>query len=166
MVVTGNKRMQQRPLKDMVDALRAHGCKIDYLAGDGCPPVRIHSCGLSGGTITMSATISSQFVSGILLASPLGQVDISLLQHKHTHTHALTHTHSLCLSLSHTHTYIHTHTHAHTNMHTHSLSLSLSLSFSLSLSLSHTHIHTYTHTRTNTYTLSLSVYFPILGKYC
>jgi len=153
-VVTGNKRMQQRPLKDMVDALRAHGCKIDYLAGDGCPPVRIYSCGLSGGTITMSATISSQFVSGILLASPLGQVDISLLQHKHTHTHALTHTHTLCLSLSHTHTYIHTHTHAHTNMHTHSLSLSLSLSLSfflslsLSLSLSFSLALSHIHTRT------------------
>jgi len=137
-VVTGNKRMQQRPLKDMVDALRAHGCKIDYLAGDGCPPVRIHSCGLSGGTITMSATISSQFVSGILLASPLGQVDIPLLQHKHTHTHALTHTHTRCLSLSLTHAYIHTHTHTHTHTCTHT--------FSLSLALAHIHTHTHTHT--------------------
>ena len=77
-VVTGNKRMQQRPLKDMVDALRAHGCKIDYLSGDGCPPVRIHSGGLPGGTISMSATISSQFVSGILLAAPCANGDVTL----------------------------------------------------------------------------------------
>ena len=78
LVVTGNKRMQQRPLKDMVDALRAHGCKIDYLAGDGCPPIRVQAIGLPGGTIKMSAQISSQFVSGILLAAPLAQGPISL----------------------------------------------------------------------------------------
>jgi pentafunctional AROM polypeptide len=77
-IVTGNKRMQQRPLKDMVDALRAHGCKIEYLAGDGCPPVRISSNGLPGGTIRLSATISSQFVSGILLAAPMAEGDVTL----------------------------------------------------------------------------------------
>ena len=57
----------------MVDALRLHGCNIEYLAAEGCPPVKIHSNGLPGGTISMSATISSQFVSGILLAAPLAQ---------------------------------------------------------------------------------------------
>jgi len=78
LVVTGNKRMQQRPLKDMVDALRAHGCKIEYLSGEGCPPIRVLANGLPGGTMTMSAQISSQFVSGVLLAAPLAQGPVTL----------------------------------------------------------------------------------------
>ncbi|KAJ1469934.1 EPSP synthase-domain-containing protein [Baffinella frigidus] len=78
LVVTGNKRMQQRPLKDMVDALRAHGCTIEYLAGEGCPPIRVLANGLPGGTMTMSAQISSQFVSGVLLAAPLAQGPVTL----------------------------------------------------------------------------------------
>lgn len=67
-----------RPLKDMVDALTAHGCKISYEEGEGCPPVKIESIGLPSGTITMSATVSSQYVSGILLAAPIAQGPVTL----------------------------------------------------------------------------------------
>ncbi|EKX49636.1 hypothetical protein GUITHDRAFT_67756, partial [Guillardia theta CCMP2712] len=77
-VITGNKRMKQRPIKDMVDALVKFGCTIEYLEGEGCPPIKIVSKGLNGGTITMSAQISSQYVSGILLAAPLAQGDLTL----------------------------------------------------------------------------------------
>lgn len=62
----------------MVDALTAHGCKISYEEGEGCPPVKIESIGLPAGTITMSATVSSQYVSGILLAAPIAQGPVAL----------------------------------------------------------------------------------------
>ena len=76
--------MQVRPIKDMVDCLVAHGCKMSYLEGDGCPPVKIEANGLPGGELKMSAQISSQYVSGVLIAAPLakGPVALQLLEDK------------------------------------------------------------------------------------
>eukprot|EP00051_Salpingoeca_urceolata_P000261 m.33341 g.33341 ORF g.33341 m.33341 type:complete len:1512 (-) comp10359_c0_seq2:178-4713(-) len=77
-IVTGNKRMQERPIKDLVNALRANGCAIDYLKSDGCPPLRVSGGGLPGGDISLSASISSQFVSSILISAPYAKTPVHL----------------------------------------------------------------------------------------
>jgi 3-phosphoshikimate 1-carboxyvinyltransferase len=68
----GVPRMHERPIGDLVDALRQLGCVIDYLGQDGYPPLR-----LKGGTLRTTAPIrvrgdvSSQFLTALLLALPL-----------------------------------------------------------------------------------------------
>ncbi|KAE8252120.1 hypothetical protein A4X13_0g3704 [Tilletia indica] len=74
-VITGNARMKERPIGPLVDALRANGVNINYLGNDGCLPLRIQpdastGAGLKGGKMTLSASISSQYVSSILLCAP------------------------------------------------------------------------------------------------
>ncbi|KAK0551008.1 hypothetical protein OC845_002363 [Tilletia horrida] len=74
-VITGNARMKERPIGPLVDALRANGVNIKYLGNDGCLPLQIqpdsaNGAGLKGGKMTLSASISSQYVSSILLCAP------------------------------------------------------------------------------------------------
>lgn len=71
-VLSGSERMHARPIKELVTALRSLGAEIDYLGTEGCPPLRIRSTThLKGGTIRMNGTVSSQFISAILLTAPL-----------------------------------------------------------------------------------------------
>eukprot|EP01113_Clastostelium_recurvatum_P042390 TRINITY_DN6867_c0_g1_i6.p1 TRINITY_DN6867_c0_g1~~TRINITY_DN6867_c0_g1_i6.p1 ORF type:complete len:1625 (-),score=356.69 TRINITY_DN6867_c0_g1_i6:74-4948(-) len=78
-VLTGDKRMCERPIKDLVDALRKHqNSRIDYLGGEGCPPLRIYGTGLPGGDVQLAANISSQFVSSILISGPYATKPITL----------------------------------------------------------------------------------------
>ncbi|MBW0477920.1 hypothetical protein O181_017635 [Austropuccinia psidii MF-1] len=81
-VITGNARMKERPIGPLVDALRNNGVQIEYLATEGCLPLRIGTGGgLVGGKIELAASVSSQYVSSILLAAPYAQepVTISLI---------------------------------------------------------------------------------------
>ena len=68
-VLTGNQRMQQRPITDLVDALSKAGIHIEYLNLDGCLPIRVSGGGVSGGTIELKANVSSQYVSSIMQAA-------------------------------------------------------------------------------------------------
>jgi pentafunctional AROM polypeptide len=77
-VVTGNARMKERPIGALVDALRTNGTSVDYLGSSGCLPLRIASGGLAGGHIQLSASISSQYVSSILLVAPYAQKEVTL----------------------------------------------------------------------------------------
>lgn len=77
-VLTGNPRMKQRPVADLVNALRANGCKITYVEKEGSLPLRIEPTGISGGRIELSAGISSQYVSSILMAAPYADKDVEL----------------------------------------------------------------------------------------
>jgi 3-phosphoshikimate 1-carboxyvinyltransferase len=72
-VLRGNARMCERPIGDLVDALRQAGADITYLADEGFPPLRVTAKGLAGGRICIQGNISSQFLSSILLASPLAR---------------------------------------------------------------------------------------------
>ncbi|KAI0748881.1 aromatic amino acid family biosynthesis-like protein [Fomes fomentarius] len=69
-VITGNARMKQRPIGPLVDALRANGSSIDYLESQGCLPLSIAPAGLKGARIRLAASVSSQYVSSILLCAP------------------------------------------------------------------------------------------------
>jgi pentafunctional AROM polypeptide len=78
--ITGNKRMKERPIGALVDALRSNGVSIDYAESSKCLPLHIKgpSGGLQGGRIELSATISSQYVSSILLCAPYAKKDVIL----------------------------------------------------------------------------------------
>jgi 3-phosphoshikimate 1-carboxyvinyltransferase len=78
-VLSGSERMHARPIKELVTALRSLGAEIDYLGTEGCPPLSIRSKShLKGGTITMNGTVSSQFISAILLTAPLNTKKLTI----------------------------------------------------------------------------------------
>ena len=74
--LSGVPRMHERPIGDLVDALRQLGCQIDYLGNDGYPPLRIHhGAGLPtlrlDTPIQVRGDVSSQFLTALLMALPL-----------------------------------------------------------------------------------------------
>jgi pentafunctional AROM polypeptide len=69
-IITGNARMKQRPIGPLVDALSANDSQIKYLESQGCLPLSIAPAGLKGGQIKFAASVSSQYVSSILLCAP------------------------------------------------------------------------------------------------
>lgn len=74
----GTPRMRERPVGDLIDALRTLGAKIECHARDGFPPFTIHAAGLTGGTVTLDSPPSSQMVSAILMAAPRARGDVML----------------------------------------------------------------------------------------
>lgn len=78
-VLTGNARMKVRPIGPLVDALRDNGVTIDYLEQEKSLPLRINAAGgLEGGDIDLAATVSSQYVSSILMAAPYAKKPVTL----------------------------------------------------------------------------------------
>ncbi|KND03822.1 3-phosphoshikimate 1-carboxyvinyltransferase [Spizellomyces punctatus DAOM BR117] len=79
-ILTGNPRMKQRPIKPLVDALRENGVDVKYLENTGSLPLEItpKGTGLPGGTIKLSASISSQYVSSILISAPYAAQPVTL----------------------------------------------------------------------------------------
>lgn len=73
--LTGEPRMTERPIGDLVDALAQAGADIRYLANPGYPPLRIDAHGLRGGGLSIRGNTSSQFLSALLMAAPLAQSD-------------------------------------------------------------------------------------------
>lgn len=69
-LLDGNKRMKERPIMDLVDALNGFGSNVSCPKGTGCPPVLVKGKGLSGGNTTVAGDVSSQFLSALLMASP------------------------------------------------------------------------------------------------
>ena len=69
-VMTGSERMKQRPIALLVDALRTLGAQIDYVEAEGFPPLRIHGRKLEGGTLTIDGSVSSQYISALLMIAP------------------------------------------------------------------------------------------------
>jgi len=77
-ILTGTPRMKERPIRKLVDVLRKMGAQIEYLEKEGFPPLNITGKELKGGEIEMDGSISSQFVSSILLISPTLEKGLSL----------------------------------------------------------------------------------------
>ncbi len=70
--ITGTKRLQERPIGILVDALRTLGADIEYLGNAGYPPLRIKgNPGMQGGTIMLDGSVSSQFISALLMIAPV-----------------------------------------------------------------------------------------------
>jgi 3-phosphoshikimate 1-carboxyvinyltransferase len=77
-LVDGIPRMRERPIQDLVDALRALGADCEARSPGGCPPVRVAGGGLPGGRAAIDARRSSQYVSAVLLAAPYAERDVEL----------------------------------------------------------------------------------------
>jgi 3-phosphoshikimate 1-carboxyvinyltransferase len=75
-VIDGSERMRQRPIGDLVEALRSLGVRVD--CPTGCPPVTIHADGLPGGSVEVAGGRSSQYLSGLLLAAPYARGDLEI----------------------------------------------------------------------------------------
>ncbi len=71
--VFGRGRMHERPIGELVEAVRSLGVEVRYLENEGCPPLLIRSSGMNGGEVAISMEESSQYVSGLLLAAPLAR---------------------------------------------------------------------------------------------
>ncbi len=75
-VLDGEARMRERPLADLLAALRQLGARVE--SATGCPPVRVLASGLPGGRATVAGDVSSQFLSGLLLVAPYAQTPVEL----------------------------------------------------------------------------------------
>lgn len=74
----GVARMRERPIGHLVDALRGLGADISYLGAAGYPPLEIRGCGLTGGRTQLDGSLSSQFLSALLLAAPLAESPVEI----------------------------------------------------------------------------------------
>ena len=70
MTLDGSERMRQRPIEALVNALRDCGADIKYLINEGFPPLLINGSKLTGGDISLPASISSQYISALLMIAP------------------------------------------------------------------------------------------------
>lgn len=67
MVLEGSERMHNRPIGVLVEALRSLGAKIEYVDKEGYPPLSIEGIHAEGGAVSLPATISSQYITALLL---------------------------------------------------------------------------------------------------
>lgn len=70
LVLDGSERMRQRPIGVLVEALRSLGADIEYVGEEGFPPLRIRGKKLKGGELTLDSTVSSQYISALLMIAP------------------------------------------------------------------------------------------------
>jgi 3-phosphoshikimate 1-carboxyvinyltransferase len=77
-ILTGEPRMKERPIGHLVDALKAAGANITYMEEEGYPPLKIIANGLRGGNVQIDGTISSQFLTALLMAAPMAQNDMHI----------------------------------------------------------------------------------------
>ncbi len=66
-VLTGSKRMQERPIRILVEALQQIGCEISYEKNHGYPPIRIHGKQPTSNKVSLQANVSSQYISALML---------------------------------------------------------------------------------------------------
>lgn len=76
-ILTGEPRMKERPIGHLVDALRQGGAQIDYLEQTDYPPLRLRG-GFVGGEISVDGSVSSQFLTALLMTAPLAQSDTAI----------------------------------------------------------------------------------------
>ena len=75
----GTPRMRERPIGDLLGALGQLGAEVECELGTGCPPVVVHGKGLAGGTARVAGDISSQYLSGLLMAAPCAESPVELV---------------------------------------------------------------------------------------
>lgn len=70
-ILTGSDRMKQRPVGALVEALLQLGADIEYVDVKGFPPLKIKGTRLKGGSLSIDGSVSSQFISALLMISPM-----------------------------------------------------------------------------------------------
>ncbi|QYJ87824.1 3-phosphoshikimate 1-carboxyvinyltransferase [Shewanella mesophila] len=76
--LTGEPRMEERPIGDLVDALRDLGAEIHYLKNENFPPLTINATGLNGGDVEIAGDLSSQFLTALLMVAPLATDTVNI----------------------------------------------------------------------------------------
>ena len=77
--IDGTPRMRQRPIEDLLQTLGQLGVNARSELGSGCPPVIVRAAGLPGGKAPVAGSISSQFLSGLLMAAPYAIEPVELV---------------------------------------------------------------------------------------
>ncbi|CAO1600667.1 3-dehydroquinate dehydratase (3-dehydroquinase) [Xanthoria calcicola] len=78
-ILTGNDRMKKRPIGPLVETLQANGAGIEFMESKGSLPLYVKAGqGMKGGDINLAATISSQYVSSLLMCAPYADKDVTL----------------------------------------------------------------------------------------
>ena len=77
-VLTGEPRMFERPIGSLVDSLQQAGADISYLGEADYPPLNIKGSGLKGGVVQIDGSVSSQFLTAFLMASPMSENDTTV----------------------------------------------------------------------------------------
>lgn len=77
-ILDGSERMRERPIKALVDALNECGGSISYAGKEGYPPLKIEGKRLKGGAVTLDGSISSQYVSALLMVAPFMESGLTL----------------------------------------------------------------------------------------
>lgn len=70
LLLDGSERMRHRPIKVLVEALKALGADIEYAGEEGFPPLRIRGRKLAGGELKLDSSVSSQYISALLMIAP------------------------------------------------------------------------------------------------
>lgn len=78
-IITGSERMKQRPIAELVNALRRLGADISYTEKEGFPPLKINGKKLHGGRIEIDGSISSQYISALMLIAPALGEDLEII---------------------------------------------------------------------------------------
>ena len=76
--VDGNPRMRERPIKHLVDGLRPLGADITYELNEGFPPLLINANGLKGGRTSVDGSVSSQYLTALLMSAPYSENDVNI----------------------------------------------------------------------------------------
>ncbi|MCC8094559.1 MAG: 3-phosphoshikimate 1-carboxyvinyltransferase [Tannerellaceae bacterium] len=76
--LTGSKRMKNRPIRLLVEALNRLGAHIEYMEKEGYPPLKIAGSVLQGGEISLSGGVSSQYISALLMIAPTMEKGLTL----------------------------------------------------------------------------------------
>lgn len=79
-VLDGIPRMRERPIADLIHAVNQLGANVTSQNVDNptCPPVRVQASGLRGGEVEIAGNISSQYLSGIMMAAPMAAEDVNI----------------------------------------------------------------------------------------
>lgn len=76
--IDGDEYMRERPIGHLTDALTDLGARINFLMKDGCPPFKMQGGSVSGGNISLPGNISSQYLTALLMALPLNDIDTTV----------------------------------------------------------------------------------------
>ena len=77
--LTGSKRMKERPIKILVDALKSLGCDISYIENEGFPPLKITGKKWTNNKVVLKANVSSQYISALLLTAAKSEKGLTLV---------------------------------------------------------------------------------------
>ena len=82
-ILKGSERMHERPIHPLVDTLITIGAQVEYLGNKGYPPLKIKGRILNGGEVYLTANVSSQFVSALMMIAPVTKFGLTLhLEHE------------------------------------------------------------------------------------